>query len=209
MRARSNQCLLNKQSDEQPWEATVVPAVAATGTLTMTGSPLDGEVIVVGGFHYIPYFYRSGGLPALTVGIGVDSDTYPNLTDSEFATAAKEFTNAEASSQAQVTFGFGFGVPVTAEYSGAVITVTSPLAGGAGNATTTTTTLTNGSWGSATLTGGIDERTTLQPADSSLLELFKTAIWRCFGRFFTINLSSEKTDLYWEESGATIIPKSI
>jgi hypothetical protein len=51
--------------------------------------------------------------------------------------------------------------------------------------------------------------TSLVPADSSLLKRFKTSIWRGIGNTMRINISNEQTDTLWEESGSTIVPKSI
>ena len=51
--------------------------------------------------------------------------------------------------------------------------------------------------------------TSLVPADSSLLKRFKTSIWLGIGNTMRINISNEQTDTLWEESGSTIVPKSI
>jgi len=37
----------------------------------------------------------------------------------------------------------------------------------------------------------------------------KSSIWRSIAGVLSIKLTNEKEDLYWEKSGATIVPKAI
>jgi len=137
-------------------EATeVTPAVSATGTLTLTDSPSDGEQVVIGS-DTITYSYAPSAAAGNNV-IWVDSGSYGSLDEIEFAQAIEELVNGVASSQPEVVFSNrAFTTPVTATSPSASLVVTASVPGVGGNAIATTETLTNGSWADATLTGGVD-----------------------------------------------------
>jgi len=124
----------------------VTVAREATGILTLTGQPLNNETVVI------------------------DAKTYTfqtTLTDVDgnvlIGAAA---TNSIDNLIAAITLGAGAGTtyatsttlhPTVTAAAGAGDTMdaTAKLAGTAGNSLATTETLTNGSWGNATLTGGV------------------------------------------------------
>lgn len=126
-------------------------AVAATGTLTLTGNALNTETVTIDGKTY---FFQT----ALTdlngnVLIGATaSDTLDNLIAAINLGAGAGTAYASATT-VHPTVSAATGV-------GDTMDVTAKTAGAGGNSITTTETLTNGSWGGATLSGG----TNLVPA---------------------------------------------
>lgn len=121
--------------------------VAAQETLTFTGQPLDTETVVIGGTTYT--FQTVLVDVADNVLIGVDAD------------------DSLANLETAVILGDGVGVKYgtgTVINSDALLTkattnqriATARTKGDAGNSIVTTETLTNGSWGGATLSGGLD-----------------------------------------------------
>jgi len=202
---RANQSLLSTINPAQPWGEVEGDPVAATSTFTTIGYPLvHGTVIGVGGD--LIYFKYSFDQP---VASSIHSSNALSAADAIIS--LKELINNEAASVGGVVFkSVEFSEDVTASFVDGdpeSLLVTSNVTGEAGNSIAVTYNLGVASWSSPTLIGGATP-INLQPIDLSDGSL-KSSIWRGKGRFFTINLSSEKTDLYWEESGATIIPKSI
>lgn len=122
-------------------------AVAATGTLTLTGQPVAAQTVTIGSTVYT---FRATTVPAaFDVLIGATaSDSLDNLISA-----------INASAGAGTTYGTGTtGHPTVGAAAGAgdTMTLTADTAGEAGNAIATTETLTNGSFGAATLTGGAE-----------------------------------------------------
>jgi len=118
---------------------TPVNAVAATGTLTFSGTVSDGEVVVIGDDTY-------------------EFDTDASVTEGNIlvdvsggATASDAVTALVAAITASAT------EPVSgADGDGDTVVITADVKGTAANSIATTTDAANGSWAEATLTGGID-----------------------------------------------------
>lgn len=121
--------------------------VAATGILTLTGNALANETVTIGGVTYT--FKASAAAPGeVTIG-GTASDTIDNLVDEILGlglTAENPLVSAAAG-------------------AGDTMNITALLAGALGNAIGTTETLTNGSFGAATLTGGVSQAAGYAPAE--------------------------------------------
>ena len=121
--------------------------VAAEGTLTFTGQPLDTETVTLGATTYT--FQTVLVDAADNVLIGVDLDT------------SLDNLKAAVGLEAGVGTLFGTGTVINPD---ALLFDLVPgqklararTAGAAGNAIVSTETLTNGSWGGATLSGGLD-----------------------------------------------------
>ena len=118
----------------------------STGTLTLTGQPLENETVTITGKAY----------RFQTVLTDVDGNVLIGATPSD------SLDNLIAA----INLGPGAGVDyaalttvhptVTAAAGvGDTMDITVTLSGSAGNSTSTTTNLTNGSWGAATTTGGV------------------------------------------------------
>jgi hypothetical protein len=123
-----------------------VPAVAATGTLTLTDNPTAGQTVKIGSTTYT---FRATVPAAYDVLIGATaSDSLDNLIAA---------INAAAGSG--TLYGTGTLIhPTTAAAAGAgdTMDLEANEAGVSGNSITTTETLTAGSFGAATLTGGLE-----------------------------------------------------
>lgn len=143
---------INCTADADQVEATTYAAVAATGTLTLTGNAVDTETVVIGGttYTFLDVFVDAG----TNVHIGATaSDTLDNLISA--------VTGVATGSAVEGT-DFPTGVTVNtsatlAAGAGDTALATALVAGTAGNAIATTETLSNGSWSSATLAGGLDQ----------------------------------------------------
>ena len=205
MFTRSNLNLLGSKNDSQPWEAVAgVAAVAATGRFIHFGGDTREQTHIIDGDSFTIVYVDITGASVAPNRIEItglsEINTIPSMV---------EYINGVASTVGGVTFvNATFNPDVSAFDSGGSVTVTADVAGLSGNAITTTQTGDLDLWDDATLTGGVDATTNLQPTDSSNGSM-KSSIWRFIGRLLQLNTSSEQTDLYWEESGATIIPKSI
>lgn len=125
--------------------------VAATGTLTLSGNVSAGQGVTIGGKVYS--FQNSvdgGGDGAVKVGASA-SESLDNLIAAiNLGTGAGTLYGPPTVLHPTVTAAAGAGdtMVVTAKLENAI--------GSAGNAIGTSETLSNGSWGSATLTGGVD-----------------------------------------------------
>ena len=124
--------------------------VAATGTFTLTGQPADTETINVGGKTYT----------FQTVLTDVDGNVLIG------ATASDSLDNLIAAVNLAVGAGTLYANSTTANVfvsaaagAGDAMDVTALTAGTAGNSLATTDTIANGSWGGATLSGGVDAET--------------------------------------------------
>lgn len=123
-------------------------AVAATGLLTLTANAADGETVEVGGQTYT---FESGALDvADEVLLGGDADSsLDNLVAAINASAAGAGVQYEATTVENASV-------YALRGAGLTMIVVAKTPGTAGNAVTTTETLGSGSWGGATLAGGLD-----------------------------------------------------
>lgn len=118
---------------------TPVNAVNATGTLTFTGVVADAQTVTIGSSIY--EFKTSG-----SAGEGkIKVDVSGGVTASDAVTALVAAITANTDSVVTAVDGAGDTVVCTAK-----------TAGTSGNSIATTETCTNGSWGGATLTGGVN-----------------------------------------------------
>lgn len=114
-------------------------SIAATGTLTFTGSVSDGEKVTIGSRVY--EFDTNSSVTAGNVAVNVSG----GATAPAAVTALVTAITGDASATVTAVDGAGDTVVVTAKTKGS-----------AANTTATTETCANASWGSATLTGGVD-----------------------------------------------------
>ena len=134
---------------------TPVNAVAATGTLTLTGVVADGQTVTIGSRVY--EFDTNSSVTSGNVAVDVSG----GVTASAAVTALVAAITADASAVVTAVDGAGDTVVCTAKVKGT-----------AANSYATTETCTNGSWGGATLTGGVNStkgRDNELMADSSYL----------------------------------------
>ena len=124
-------------------DATSTPlvSVAATQTLTLSNVIIDNENVTIGN---IKYELNSAG--AVTAG-HVNVSTVGNLTATFAADALKTAINNNATSAALVTATN----PTTT-----TVLITADAAGTTANSYATTENMANGTWGAATMTGGVD-----------------------------------------------------
>jgi hypothetical protein len=122
-----------------------VAAVAATGTLTLSGNAATTETVTIGSTVYT--FRTAITAAAYDVLVGATaSDSVDNLLSAINRTGAAGVAYSEAT-EAHPT--------VTAEAgAGDTMVVTARTAGTAANSTATTETMGSGAWGAATLAGG-------------------------------------------------------
>lgn len=127
-------------------EAAGAP-VAATGVFTLAGNPTNGETVTIDG---VTYTFVNTLAVAFDVLIGV--------------AATNTLDNLVAAITAGAGSGTLYGTGTTAHPSvtaaagvGDTVDVTASTAGSAGNSIATSTVSADGSWGSATLTGGLDD----------------------------------------------------
>lgn len=122
-------------------------AVAATGTLTLTGNAVAAETVTVGG---VTYTFVSALVAAYDVLIGAAAtNTIDNLI-AAINQAAGEGSTYGTGTVAHPTVGAAAG-------AGDTMTVTADTAGSAGNSIGTTSVMSAGSWGASTLAGGTDD----------------------------------------------------
>lgn len=121
-------------------DAGALNPVAATGTLTLTGQPTAGETVTIG---TTVYTFRASASLAREVTIGATaSDTIDNLVDE---------INGDGIATADPTCTAAAG-------AGDTMVATAIIAGAIGNAIATTETMASaGSWGAATLAGGVSQ----------------------------------------------------
>ena len=134
-------------------DASSTNPAAASGTLTLTGNTANGETATVGGTTYTC-------VTALSTG--------PTVPDQVLigATASDTLNNLAAAIDGGVVGSDGIGTiystgttantDITATASGNSLGLQYSATGTAGNAITTTTDIANGSFGSGTLTGGVE-----------------------------------------------------
>lgn len=120
--------------------------VAATGTLTFTGQPLDTETVTIGAKVYT---FQSS-LTNTDGHVHIGASTAASVTNlieaiNLGANAGTDYAASTTANAAGVTASQG---------AGTTMVLTSNFHSVSGNAVATTETLTNGSWGAATLTGG-------------------------------------------------------
>jgi hypothetical protein len=135
-------------------------AVAATGTLTLTANPTDGETVELGGQSYtFKTALSAGGTVADEVLIGaLATNSLDNLVDAIMAGAGAgtlHGTGTVANASASAAAG-----------AGDTVVVTALVAGESGNLIETTDSLVNGSWGGGALSGG-EEASTVTVADET------------------------------------------
>lgn len=120
-------------------EGTPVNAVAAVGTLTLTGSVSDGEVVVIGDDTY-------------------EFDTNASVTEGNILVDVSGGATASAAVTALVAAITASGTePVSAlDGDGDTVVVTADVAGTAAESIVTTTDAANGSWGAGNLDNGVD-----------------------------------------------------
>lgn len=119
----------------------------AGGVLTLTGNAADGETVTIDG---VVYTFRTALVGAYDVLVGAAAT---NSIDNLIAAI-------NAGAGAGTLYGTGTLVhpSVTASPGvGDTMDLVANTAGAAGNSIATTDTLANGSWGSGTLTGGLDD----------------------------------------------------
>lgn len=124
--------------------------VAATGTLTLTGQPLDTETVTIGATTYVFQTALVDSADNVLVG-ATASDSIDNLIAAVSAGAGAGTlygTGTVANASTTIVVGAGDTADLTAITSGLI-----------GNSIVTTETLTNGSFGAVTLTGGEDGET--------------------------------------------------
>ncbi len=143
-------------------DTALVASVQATETLTFTGQPLDTETVTLGSTVYT---FKTTPASAYDVQIStVDVDqSVMNLIDAVNATGLR--TGAYfAGTLVHPTVS-------AAQGAGDTVTITALLAGTAGNSLASTETLTNGSFGAATLSGGL--ATGALVSQTTAVEVFK------------------------------------
>lgn len=128
-------------------DAGALNPVAATGTLTLTGNAVANETVTIGGQVYT---FKAALTASNQILIGAAAtDTLDNLIAAINGAAGAGSTYGTGTIQnifVSAAAGAGDTMVVTARTSGAI-----------GNAVATTETLTNGSWGAATLAGGVTQ----------------------------------------------------
>lgn len=121
--------------------------LAAVGTLTFTGQPLDTETVTLGAVTYT----------FLTIFVDAANNI---LIGADAAASMENLQNAiNLGAGIGVTYGTGTVLNPDATLSdlpGLQKLATATIAGAAGNALASTETLTNGAWSAATLLGGLD-----------------------------------------------------
>ncbi len=128
-----------------------VNGTAATETLTLTGLPLNNEIVTIKDTVYTWKDALSPTNDAYEALIGASaSDSLDNLI-----AAINDDDSVEA------TGGYGRGTAAHPEVfaaagAGDTMDIEAKVVGTAANAYATTETLTNGSWGAATMSGGVD-----------------------------------------------------
>lgn len=129
------------------WAAAAAAAdIAATGTLTLTNQPLDTETVVIGGKTYTFETVLTNVNGHVLIGATAE-DSLDNLVAAiNLGAGAGTLYAAATTLHATVSATDG---------AGTTVIVTAKTAGSGGNAIATTDTLTNGSWGGATLAGGL------------------------------------------------------
>ena len=134
---------------ETPTDYDFVEAelVSATGTLTLSGQPLNTETVTLGSVTY--QFQTVLTAVANNVLIGADAE---ESLDNLLAAIIQELGEGTIYGTGTVFNPDAFATDVT----GTLLLATARVAGTAGNAKVTTETLTNGSWSAATLLGGLD-----------------------------------------------------
>lgn len=126
-------------------------SVAAKGTLTFTGQPLDTETVVINGKTYTFQDTLTNVNGNVKIGATVN-DSINNLVAAiNLGSGAGTKYATAMTVHATVTAANG---------AGDTVIVTAKTAGVAGNAYGTTETLTNGAFGAATLSGGVDSAAT-------------------------------------------------
>lgn len=124
-------------------------ATAATGTLTFTAVPANGDITTIDGtqIHWVNTLNELNNRNEIARG--------SLSTATEAATVFQAFLNASPPGDL-IQYIVDTEIAVTPSRTGAAVTVTADDAGTAGNAITTTVTGSYGSWGGATLSGGVD-----------------------------------------------------
>ncbi|NJL53730.1 hypothetical protein HC928_00395 [bacterium] len=135
--------------------------VQATGTLTFTGNALSNETVVIGGKTYT--FQGSLTNADGNVLIGANAAASRNNLLAAINLGSGGGTTYAAATVLHPSVRAAAGV-------GDTLVVTAKVAtGAAGNTIATTETLTNGSWGAATLVGGVSGVTLAERSVASLL----------------------------------------
>ena len=126
---------------------SVTAAVAAAGTLTLTGNPSDGDTVTIGSTVYT---WETGALDA-PYKVDVGADAAASIVNLVHA------INGTGTPGTHYATGTSAHPSVTAvDGAGDTVVVTAITAGSAGNSIATTESGANHSWGNATLTGGSD-----------------------------------------------------
>lgn len=126
--------------------------VAATGTLTFTGQPADTETVTIGSKAY----------QFQTVLTNVDGNVLIGATASDSLDNLIAAINLGAGSGTTYAAATTANTDVSAAAgAGDTMDVTALVSGSGGNSIASTETVTNGSWGGATLSGGVTETVTI------------------------------------------------
>lgn len=142
-------------------DAFLVAAAAedatAIGTLTFSGNALDGETVTLGSKTYTFQTVLTNVNGNVLIGATPD-DSITNLV-AAVGLGAGSGTLYAAATTAHPTASAGVG------FAPQTLVASALAAGAGGNAIVTTDTLTNASWGSATLTGGVTVSRNLEDYD--------------------------------------------
>jgi hypothetical protein len=166
--------------------ANSATAVAANGTLTLTGQPLNTETVTLGGKVYTFQTALTNADGNVLIG----------------ASTAASLTNLIAAITLGAGAGTGYATAMTANTSvtmvqaaGTTATVTALIPGTAGNAIASTETLTNGSFGGATLANGVD------PTAAEFTTAFAASVNAQSAFYSAIRISANEVLVYTKTTG--------
>jgi flagellar hook protein FlgE len=163
-------------------DAAGTAAAAATGTLTVSGAISANETVTVGGTTYT-------FVSALSTDATTGLDNVPDQVVIDSSSVANTLANLAAA----INGGAGAGTDyssdtvanggATASAGTTTLTLTATGAGSLGNDIGTTTTMANGTFGAATLTGGVDDASFSEPV----------VVYDSLGNSHTLTFSFTKT----------------
>lgn len=127
-------------------------ATSATGTLTFSGQPANGETLTINGRVYTFVTALTGNVNGQTTGnqILIGANTAASITN-----AVAAISKTPGSDGTLYSYGTAQNTSVTATGDATHIVITAIQIGSDGNSITTTENIANASWGAATLTGGV------------------------------------------------------
>lgn len=131
-----------------------VDGTQATGTLTASGTPSDGDTVTINGYASQTYTFRT----VLSAGPTIPDEVLIGGSAAQAIENLRRAINADGTEGTNYSVGTAVNVDITATDNGAgVLTATSIFYGTAMNSIATTETSANLSWGGATLAGGTGE----------------------------------------------------